>query len=128
MIDFWSFWGCVGSIFAPFGGSWGSFGGSWGGLGGSWAPLGRLLGGLGAVLGRHGSPRVNFVDFRASKLLRAPSFGVSKGGQDEAKMGPKRHQNRCQKRSRKKNALADRLGTVLRRSWVVLGVVLGSFV
>ena len=80
MIDFWSFWGCVGSIFAPFGESWGSFGGSWGGLGGSWAPLGRLLGGLGAVLGRHGSPRVNFVDFRASKALWTLSFGRSKGG------------------------------------------------
>ena len=113
MMYFGSFWGCVGSIFGRFGASWGVFWRSWRVL----EALGRLLGGLGAVLGRHGSPRVNFVDFRASKLRSTPSFGRSKGGQDEAKMGPKRHQNRCQKRSRKKMLLK----IVLERSWVDLG-------
>ena len=58
MIDFWSFWGCVGSILGRFGASWGVFwrslrvlGGSWEALEGSWAPLE-------AVLGRYGSSKV----------------------------------------------------------------------
>ena len=72
----------------------GLLGRSFGGLGGSWAPLGRLLGGLGAVLGRHGSPRVNFVNLRASRALRIPTFEGAKGGQDEVKIGLKTHQNR----------------------------------
>ena len=50
------------------------------------------------------------------------------GGQfqagDEAKFRPKTDQNRCQKRSRRKKALEDRLGAVLGRFWVVLGAVL----
>ena len=61
MIDFWSFWGCVGSTVDRFGAFWVSFGR----LEGSWAALGRLLGGLEAVLdrswaalSRHGSLRV----------------------------------------------------------------------
>ena len=90
MIDFDRFVSVLGRFLVV----WELLGGSFGGLGGSWAALGRLLGGLGAVLGRHGSPRVNFVDFRASKVLSTPSFGGAKGGQDEAKIGPKRDQNR----------------------------------
>ena len=58
MIDVWSFWGCVGSIFSRLGASWG-------GLLDVLEGLGRLLGGLEAVLdrswaalSRHGSFRV----------------------------------------------------------------------
>ena len=76
MIDFWSFWGVLGRFLLLLGG------------------LGEGLGGLGAVLGRHGSPRVNFVDFSVSKVLRAPSFWGAKGGQDGAKIEPKTDQNR----------------------------------
>ena len=83
----------------------------------SWEALGGSGGRLGSILGGLESPWVVKGRFRARALLRTPSFGGSKGGQDEAKMGPKRHQNRCQKRSRKKMLLK----IVLERSWVDLG-------
>ena len=125
MIDFWSFWGCVGSIFGRVGASWGSFGG----LGGSWAALGRLLGGLEAVLDRSWAVlsrhRLLRVVLGPPACARKSHWGVQ-GGQDEPKIGPKTDQNRCQKRSRRKKALEDRLGAVLGRSWVVLSAVLGS--
>ena len=105
MIDFWSFWGCVGSIFGRFGASWGVFWRSWRVLGGSWEALGGSGGRLGSILGGLESPWVVKGRFRASELLRSPSFGRAKGGQDEAKMEPKTDKNRCQKRSRKKMLL-----------------------
>ena len=52
-------WGVLGGVLGVLGGILGC-------LGGSWAPLGRLLGESWPVLNRHGSPRVNFVDPRAS--------------------------------------------------------------
>ena len=122
MIDFWSFWGCVGSIFWSFWGFLGVFWRSWRVLGGSWEALGGSGGRLGSILGGIESPWVDFVDFRASKLLSTPSFGRAKGGQDVTKIRPKRHQNRCQKRSRK-NML---LKIVLERSWGDLGSFWGS--
>ena len=105
MIDFGSFWGRVGSIFGRLGASWGIFWRSWRVLGGSWEALRGSGGRLGSFLGGIESPWVVKGRFRASKALRIPSFGGVKGGQDEAKIGPKRHQNRCQKRSRKKMLL-----------------------
>ena len=106
--SFWplggSFWP-LGASFWPLGGS---FLASWKPLGASWifwVILGPARRGGGPPLGRFWSP---------------------KGSQDEAKFRPKTDQNRCQKRSRKKKALEDRLGAVLGRSWVVLGAVLGS--
>jgi len=70
------------------------------------------------------------VDFKASKALRMPSFGGTKGGQDEVRIGPKTYQHRSQKRRRKKMLLK----IVLERPLVdvellgcSLGRVLGSF-
>ena len=97
MIDFWSLWGCVGSIFGRFGASWGVFWKSWRVLGGSWEALGGSGGRLGSILGGLESPWVVQGRFRASKLLHTTSFSGPKGGQDEAKMGPKTDQNRSQK-------------------------------
>ena len=118
-VDFCSFGVCLGSIF-------GRVGGSLGGLGRLLGRLGGVLEGLGAVLGGLGSPWVVKGHFKANRLRRSMPFGRPKGGQDEAKFRPKTDQNRCQKRSRRKKALEDRLGAVLGRSWVVLGAVLGS--
>ena len=87
MIYFWSFWGCVGSIFGRFGASWGVFWGSWRVLGGSWEALGGSWAPLEAVLGRHGL-LVSFLPLRGGlppgtwKILRA---------QKGAKMRPKSH-------------------------------------
>ena len=97
MIDFWSFWGCVGSILCRFGASWGVLWRSWRVLDGSWEALGGSGGRLGSILGGIESPWVDFVEFRASKVLCIPTFRGAKGGQDEAKMGPKTDQNRSQK-------------------------------
>ena len=110
-VDFWSFG-------RSFGESWGGLGGSWVPLRASWEALGVSGGRLGSVfgrLGRHGSLR---VVFRARAVLRTPSFGESKGGQDGAKIAPKTDPNRRQKRSRKKMLLK----TVLERSWADLGL------
>ena len=59
MIDFWSFWGCVGPMFGCFGASWGVFWRSWRVLGGSWEALGGSWAPLEAVLGRYGSSKLN---------------------------------------------------------------------
>ena len=122
MIDFWPFWVCVGSILGRFGASGGVFWRSWRVLGGSWEALGGSGGRLGSILGGIETPWVDFVDFRASKVLSTPSFGEAKGGQDEAKMEPKTDKNRCQKRSRKKMLLK----IVLLPSWGDLGSFWGS--
>ena len=79
--------GGLGSIFGRFGGSWGAFGGSWEG---SW----RLLGGLGRLLGRLGPSWVVKGHFGASRVGCTAAFGPPKEGQDEAKIGPRRDQNR----------------------------------
>ena len=72
----------------------GFLGGSFGGLGGSWAALGRLLRGLGrllrpswAVMGRQRS-------FWSYVFPLGRGIWASKEGQDEAKIGPRRDQNR----------------------------------
>ena len=57
-VDFWLFWGCLGSIFGRFGGSWGVFWRSWRVLGGSWEALEGSWAPLEAVLGRYGSSKV----------------------------------------------------------------------
>ena len=49
-VDFFSFWGCVGSIFGRFGGVWVVFGPSWRPLGASWAALGASWGPMGGLL------------------------------------------------------------------------------
>ena len=100
-----------------------------GGLGGSWAALGRHLGGLGAVLdrswvvlGRHGS-------FKVILKPATPAFALLWGGPRVAKMKQNRTQDGPELKTKtktKKDALEDRLGAVLGRSWVVLGAILGS--
>ena len=104
MIDFSSFWGVLGRFLDVFGGLGESFGRSWGGLGGSlaaleasWEALGGSGGHLGSILGGLESPWVVKSRFRASKPLCTTAFGGAKGGQDEAKMGPKTDKNRSQK-------------------------------
>ena len=111
-------------MFCRFGGVLGRFvvvlgllGGSFGCLGGSWEALEGSGGRLGSILGGLESPWVVKGRFRASELLRSPSFGRANGGQDEAKMEPKTDKNRCRKRSRKKMLLK----IVLERSWGDLG-------
>ena len=93
--------GRFGGLLEVFSGGLGVFWRSWRVLGGSWEALGGSGGRLGLILGGLESPWVVKGRFKASRAGRTPSFGGSKGGQDEAKMAPKRHQNRCQKRSRK---------------------------
>ena len=122
--------GSLGSIFARFGGSWGVFGGSWGGLGRLLEPLGGVLGGLGAVLDRSWAVLVVMGRFRLNRAGRAPDLAQFL----EAKRGPRWSQNATQegpksktKTKMKKESFEDRLGAVLGRSWLVLGVVLGSF-
>ena len=117
MIDFWSFWGCLGSIFARFGGSEGGLGGSFGDLGEPWTPLGGLLGRLGRVLARLRSSWVVKGQERAIRVDWIGDRGRPKGGQDEVKMGPKTDQNRSKKRRRKKKVLK----IVLEPSWADLG-------
>ena len=124
-------------ILGRFGGSWKVFWSSWGvlgdlleGLGGLLDRLGGVLGGLGGILGALGSQKSFWTQ-------QGPARGqtyVPKGDQDGAQMGAKVCQNRRQngpksktKTKTKKEALEDRLGAVLGRSWVVLGAVLGSF-
>ena len=109
-------------MFGRLGASWGVFWRSWRVLGGSWEALGGSGGRLGSILGGIESPWVVEGHVRASRVPCTGSIGGSKGGQDEAKMGPKRHQNRCQKRSRKKLLLK----IVLERSWGDLGSFGGS--
>ena len=80
-----------------FGLNFGRFGGSEGVLGGLLGGLGKLLGGLGgilggpeAVLGRLGSSWVVKGHFGVRGLRQTAAFGRPKGGQDEAKIGPRR--------------------------------------
>ena len=123
MIDVWSFWGCLGSIFGRLGGSWGVFLGSWGVLGGSW----RGLGGSWDRLGQSWVVRCRFC-------LSAARCPPALGKFWEPKRGPRWSQNATQegpksktKTKMKKEGFEDRLGAVLGRFWVVLGAVLGSF-
>ena len=97
MIDFLSFWGCVGSICGRFGAAWVVFWRSWRVLGGSWEALGGSGGRLGSILGGLESPWVVEGHVRPNKDPCRGRIGGSKGGQDEAKMGPKTDQNRSQK-------------------------------
>jgi len=94
MIDFWSFWGCVGSICGRVWASWGVFWRSWRVSGGSWEALGGSGGRLESILGGIESPWVVEGHFGPSKVHCGNRIGGSKGGQDEAKMGPKKDQNR----------------------------------
>ena len=54
-----------------------------------------------------------------------PLFGAQRGAKMRPKCDLRRTKNE-DKNEDKKNALEDRLGAVLGRSWLVLGVVLGS--
>ena len=94
------------SIFGRFGGSWGVFGVGLGGFGLILGHFGRVLGGLGsvlggleAVLGRHGLLGLFLPLCRRVSGGTWANFGNPKGSQDEAQIGPKTNQNRCQKRS-----------------------------
>ena len=92
--------------------------------------LGGVLGGLGAVLDRSWAVLVVMGRFRPNKVGWAPQLGPILNCQ----RGPRWSQNATQegpksktKTKMKKEGFEDRLGAVLGRSWVVLGVVLGSF-
>ena len=108
-----------GYFWVPFRSFWVPFDASWALLGASWRllrALGTLLGALGAILGFQ-------VDFLTN-------FGPKKG----AKRDPKWHQNGTQNEPKsktnldiEKEALQDRLGAVLGRSWVIFGRPLKSF-
>ena len=126
MIDLGSFWGCVGRLFVVLGLLGGVFWRSWRVLGGSWEALGGLEAVLDrswAALSRHGLLRV--------VLGPAPPYGHPPlGGPRGAKMRPKwdpRGTKIDVKNEVEKDALEDRLGAVLGRSWVVWGVVLGPW-
>ena len=91
-------------------------GGSWRGLEG----LGAVLDRSWAVLGRH----VSFLIIFDTTICRdAPRLGAlwePRWSQNGTQDGPKSKT----KTKSKKEALEDRLGAVLGRSWVVLGAVL----
>ena len=122
MIDFWSFWGCAGSILGRFGASWGVFWRSWRVLGGSWEALGGSGGRLGSILGGLESPWVVEGHVRPSRVPCPGRIGGSQGGLDFAKIGLKTEPNRSQKRSRKKTLLK----IVLERSKADLGSIWAS--
>ena len=128
-------WGVVfGGQFGHLGGHFGHLGGNFGHLGrhfghleGHFWRLGSLLGPLEAILGRLMVVLDLLGDFRASKVLRALSFGRVKGGQvaplgpqKGAKMEPKTTKNPSENRLTK----SSRLRRVLRASWADLGPVL----
>ena len=86
--------------------------------------------GLGAVLGRSWAVLVVMGRFRLNK----PGYPPDLANFLEPKRGPRWSQNATQegpksktKTKMKKESFEDRLGAVLGRSWLVLGVVLGSF-
>ena len=85
--------------------------------------------GLGAVLDRSWAVLVVMGRFRLNKVGHTPDLGQFL----EPKRGPRWSQNATQegpksktKTKMKKEGFEDRLGAVLGRSWLVLGVVLGS--
>ena len=95
-------------------------------LGAPWAFLGvswRLLGALGTLLEALG-PILGFqVDLRTD-------FGAKKGAKRDPKSGQNGTQNEPKSKTNfdvEKEALQNRLGTVLGRSWVIFGLPLGSF-
>ena len=109
-------WGSLGNSWGLLGASWCLLGRSWAPLGASWGALGRLLVPLGAVLRFE-------VDFWTD-------FGANLAPQRR----PKRHQNGTPNGAKsntnfdlEKQALQDRLGAVLGRSWVIFGRPLRSF-
>ena len=114
---------CFGALGGSWGASWGVLAASWGVLAASWSVLGSSW----AVLRASWGPLGRLKSFWTQQ---APALGqtyVPKGGQDGAQMGAKVCQNRRQngpksktKTKTKKEALEDRLGAVLGRSWVVL--------
>ena len=119
---------CLESIFGRFGGVLDRFrvvlDGSLGGLFGVLEGLGWLLEGSWRVLGPSWISlgpswvvRVVFGSTRSAEASHLDRFWVPKGGQDEAKIGAKRDQNRRQKRCQKKMLLK----IVLEPSWVDLG-------
>ena len=110
----------------PLGGSFWPLGRSFWPLGGSFWPLGGSFLASWKPLGASWIFWVILGPARSDGDPPLGGFWSPKGSQDEAKFRPKTDQNRCQKRSRRKKALEDRLGAVLGRSWVVLGAVLGS--
>ena len=88
---------------------WRVFGGVLGGpenLGGILESLGGVLGGLGP----------SWVVLDPTRWARQPTWAEPRWSQDEAKMRPKRDQNRCQERTRQKKFLK----IVLEPSWVDL--------
>ena len=106
--------------------SWGSLGALLEGLGallgGSWGGLGRSCGDLKATLGAVQFLIVFLVDFGRQK-------GAQRGGIPGAKIDPNRSQNDFKFKTifnSEKVGLQKPLGAVLGRSWVILGVILGS--
>ena len=123
-VDFWSFWGCLGSIFGRFGGSEGGLGGTFGGLGrllaGSWGVLGASWG----ILRPSWSSWVVLGHFQDSKAPRAAAFGRPRGAKMKSKSDPRRtkieDKNEDEKRSSWRSSWS-RLGAILARFGVVLG-------
>ena len=118
----------LGSFWRVLEGLWGVFEGILGCLGWSWAPPG-IFGSSWEVLGGLGPSWVVLGRFRLNRVGWAPDLAQF----GEPKRDPRWSQNATQdgptskiKTKSKKDALEDRLGAVLGRSWVVLGVVLGS--
>ena len=116
-------WLPFGALGCLLGASWGLLGASWCLLGRSWAPLGASWGALGRLLVPLGAVLRFEVDFWTD-------FGANLAPQRR----PKRHQNGTPNGAKsktnfdlKKQALQDRLGAVLGRSWVIFGRPLGSF-
>ena len=108
-------------------------GGLWRVLGGLWRllrHLGRLLGGLEAVLDRSWAALSRHGLLRAvlgpARPYEHPLLGVPRGTKMRPKSGPRRTKIEG-KNEVEKDALEDRLGAVLGRSWVVLGAVLGPW-
>ena len=104
------YWAVLGLSSGSLGPPWGRPGIVLGRLLATLDPVLVFLGRLGAVLSRLGSlkARRGGVSYPSWS-----SFGRPKGSQDEAKIGPKRDQNGCQKRRRKKKVLK----IVLEPSW-----------
>ena len=117
-VDFWSFWGVLGT--------------SWGLLG----RLGGVFGGLGGVLGGHKSIFVIFDPTGSNRVQQgATRWGDlydlegQKAPKREPRWQPKwypKRRNSKTKTKMKKEAFEDRLGAVLGSSWVDLGTHLGS--
>ena len=124
------FWVLLVAFWVPFGCLLGALGCLLGTfcalLGASWAllgSLGALLGRSWAVLGRSGGAGRCLVDFWSD-------FGANLAPQRRPTSDQHGAQNRPKSKTNfdiEKEALQDRLGAVLGRSWVIFGRPLGSF-